>query len=147
MLLSRQHLPIVLSVQGIVPDISSIKHGIFSFPDQCLELGSLPLFLIKFALKSLINALAGISFFFSIIFVIFLGHVVDELEGVKQDVFLPLAELLISVVIGFRFLLNLIYFSQMNGLLKHLKAFGKFMFCFTLDNAWHLVLTIIVVRQ
>ena len=119
MLLSRQHLPIVLSVQGIVPDISSIKHGVFSFPDQCLELGSLPLLLIKFALKSLINALAGISFFFGIIFVIFLGHVVDELQGVEQNVFLAFEEFLICSVVCFSITLDLLYLSDMYPLLQN----------------------------
>ena len=110
MLLGGKKRSIPLCLHCIVRDDRTIHHGRLAFFDKCLELRLLPLFLVQFAFKALVNALL-------VYIILFFFMVLNKLECVKQDVFLSLEELLVCCMVRVRFFFNLLDLTQVDLLL------------------------------
>ena len=100
-----------------------LLHRVLALLDQFLELGALSLLLVELALEALINSSQRLRSLLLLITTriavfVFLGHVVDELQGVEQNVFLTLEEFLICGVVSFSVTLDLLYLSDMYLLLQ-----------------------------
>ena len=104
-----------------------LLHRCLAFLDELLELGALPLLLVQLALEALVDSsqrlrhlLLLITATLITVFVL-LGHVVDELQGVEQNVFLALEEFLIGRMVCFSIVLDLLDLPDMNLLLKNVQ--------------------------
>ena len=113
-----QHLGVVLCVHGVVFDVVSVEEVLFAFADKLLELWALNLFLAELTVITFIDAAFLLRLFLFLVFVTFLCYFINKLKSIEQDVFFPLAELLVGgdVALGLR--LNLLDLPQVDLLLQ-----------------------------
>ena len=101
-----------------------LLHRVLALLDEFLELGATSLLLVQLALEALIDSSQRLRSLLLLITTritvfIFLGHVVNELQGVEQNVFLAFEEFLICSVVCFSITLDLFYLSDMYPLLQN----------------------------
>ena len=105
-------------MHGVVFDVVSVEEVLFAFADKLLELWALNLFLAELAVVAFIDAAFLLRLFLFLVFVTFLCYFINKLKSIEQDVFFPLAELLVGgdVALGLR--LNLLDLPQVDLLLQ-----------------------------
>ena len=86
-----EELFVIFGSQCITWD-GDIKRLHFAFLDESLELGLLSLVFVQTADVAFVDTLAEPVIIATVVLVS-LRHIIDELQGVKQDVFLTLIEL------------------------------------------------------
>jgi len=112
-----EKLPIVFGTHGVVRNFSFV-YRVLPLVDKRLELRSLPLLWFQFAMEPFIDSF--ISSRYVVVASILGCDIIDELKRVQQDVFLALVELLVGAVVGLRFLLDVLDFTQVHFLLQDL---------------------------
>lgn len=90
----------------------------FALTDELLELRALNLFLAELTVIALIDAALLFRLFLFLVFVAFLCYFINKLKSIQQDVFFPLAELLVGSNVALRLGLNLLNLPQVDLLLQ-----------------------------